>query len=157
MSQEPSLPKRRFMADNRLGTSPILGHCGQVSSPEVPPGPDSRDLRGLARGLRELFELAARTLTDEAAPSALALRVTEHLGCELTAVVPVAERFPSWEHVNIQRGVDAYLASHRIAAVPGPRPVRRNMPNGIPRLVPPRLVPRRYVIAAGTDRRCAAR
>ena len=84
-----------------------------MSIPEVPSVPESQDLRGLARGLRQLFEIAARTLTDESGPSALALRVTEHLGCELTAVVPVTERFPSWEHVNIQRGVDAYLAAHR--------------------------------------------
>jgi hypothetical protein len=62
--------------------------------------------------MRQLFEAAARTLAEDARPSELALRVTEHLGCELTAVVPVTERFPSWEHVNIQRGVDAYLASH---------------------------------------------
>jgi hypothetical protein len=27
-------------------------------------------------------------------------------------VVPVTERFAIWEHVNIQRGVDAYLAAH---------------------------------------------
>ena len=115
-SRKPSSPKRRFMAITALAAPPILGHGRQVSSPEVPAGPDSRDLRGLARGLRELLEIAARTLADEAAPSALALQVTGHLGCALTAVVPVAERFPSWEHVNIQRGVDAYLASHRSGA-----------------------------------------
>jgi hypothetical protein len=81
-----------------------------VSTPELPPSPDAEDLRALARGLRLLVEIGARTLTEDAGPSELALRVTGHLGCELTAVVPVTERFPSWEHVNIQRGVDAYLA-----------------------------------------------
>jgi hypothetical protein len=59
----------------------------------------------------QLFEIGARTLNEDAGPSALALRVTEHLGCELTAVVSVAERFQIWEHANIQRGVDAYLAA----------------------------------------------
>ena len=39
-----------------------------------------------------------------------AQRVGGHLGCELDAIVLVAERFPVWEHVNLQRGVDAYLA-----------------------------------------------
>jgi ATPase family associated with various cellular activities (AAA) len=84
--------------------------------PPVPPAPDSEDLRGLARGMRQLLELAAQTLSEEAEPSGLALRVTGHLGCELTEMVLVSERFPSWEHVNIQRGVDAYLAAHATGA-----------------------------------------
>ncbi|HEY0999180.1 MAG TPA: hypothetical protein VGD83_06045, partial [Streptosporangiaceae bacterium] len=78
-----------------------------------PPPPDTGDLRGLARGLRQLFEIAASTLADDAQPSELARRVTSHLGCELTAIVPVTERFPKWEHVNVQRGVDAYLAARQ--------------------------------------------
>jgi hypothetical protein len=69
------------------------------------------DLRGLARGLRLLVEIGARTLTEDAGPSELARRVTAHLDCELAAVVQVTERFPSWENVNVQRGVDAYLAA----------------------------------------------
>jgi ATPase family associated with various cellular activities (AAA) len=81
-----------------------------VSTPE-PPSPDVEDLRGLARGLRLLVEIGARTLAQDAGPSELALRVTAHLGCELPAVVPVTERFPSWQNVNVQRGVDAYLAA----------------------------------------------
>jgi DNA polymerase III delta prime subunit len=85
----------------------------RVSTPNEPPPPDIADLRGLARGLRLLFELAARTLADDAGPSELAGRVTGHLGCELTAIVAVTERFPKWEHVNIQRGVDAYLAARQ--------------------------------------------
>ena len=84
-----------------------------MSTPDPPLPPDPEDLRGLARGLRLLIELGARTLAEDAGPSELALRVTGHLGCALTAVVPVTERFPSWEHVNIQRGVDAYLAARQ--------------------------------------------
>jgi ATPase family associated with various cellular activities (AAA) len=60
--------------------------------------------------MRLLLELSVRTLSESAGPSELARRVIEHLGCELPAVVPVTKRFPVWEHVNIQRGVDAYLA-----------------------------------------------
>lgn len=78
-----------------------------------PPPPDIGDLRGLAHNLRQLFEIAATTLADDAGPSELAQRVTGHLGCELTAIVPVTERFPKWEHVNVQRGVDAYLAARQ--------------------------------------------
>ncbi|HEV2451130.1 MAG TPA: ATP-binding protein [Streptosporangiaceae bacterium] len=84
--------------------------------PIVPPAPDGEDLRGLARGLRQVLELAAWTLSAEAGPSGLARRVTGHLGCELTEVVLVSERFPAWEHVNVQRGVDAYLAAHAAGA-----------------------------------------
>jgi DNA polymerase III delta prime subunit len=73
--------------------------------------PDFDDLRGLARGLRLLVEVGARTLAEDAGPSEVAVRVIAHLGCELSAVVQVTERFPSWENVNIQRGVDAYLAA----------------------------------------------
>jgi len=83
-----------------------------VSTPTSPP-PDVEDLRRLARGLRLLVEIGARTLTEDTGPSELALRVTAHLGCELSAVVSVTQRFPSWENVNVQRGVDAYLAARR--------------------------------------------
>ena len=81
-----------------------------MSTPTSPPPPDFEDLRGLARGLRLLVEIGARTLSEDAGPSELALRVTAHLGCGLPDVVPVTERFPAWENVNVQRGVDAYLA-----------------------------------------------
>ena len=92
--------------------APVLysGIVDRVSTPSLPP-PDTEDLRGLARSLRLLLELGVRTLSEDAGPSELALRVTSHLGCELSAVVSVAERFPIWEHVNIQRGIDAYLAA----------------------------------------------
>jgi hypothetical protein len=82
-----------------------------VSTPNLPPPPDTEDLRGLARGLRLLFEIGVQTLTEDAGPSELALKVTGHLGCELSDVLSVAERFPIWEHVNIQRGVEAYLTA----------------------------------------------
>src|SRR5438445_130160 len=75
--------------------------------------------RGMAQGLRQLFEIAATTLADDAGTSELAQRVTGHLGCELTAIVPVTERFPKWEHVNVQRGVDAYLAARQGEMAPG--------------------------------------
>jgi hypothetical protein len=81
-----------------------------VSTPDLP-APDTEDLRGLARGLRRLFEIGATVLAEDTGPSELALRITGHLGCELATVVSVAEKFPIWEHVNVQWGVDAYLAA----------------------------------------------
>jgi hypothetical protein len=73
---------------------------------------DGQDYRDLARSLLGLLELARRTLGDEEAPSELVGRVTGHLGCGLPDVVAVHDRFPIWDHVNIQRGVDAYLARY---------------------------------------------
>jgi len=96
---------------NPLALFPYSGIVDRVSTPNLPPDP--ADLRALAGSLRLLFELGVRTLTEDAGPSELARRVTAHLGCELTAIVPVAERFPKWEHVNVQRGVDAYLAARQ--------------------------------------------
>ena len=66
--------------------------------------------------MRHLVELAAQTLGAEAGPSGLALRVTGHLGCELAEVVLVSARFPVWEQVNVQRGVEAYLSAHAAGA-----------------------------------------
>jgi len=76
------------------------------------PSANGQDYRDLARALLGLLEVARRTLSDEEVPSELVGRVTGHLGCGLTEVVAVHERFPIWDHVNVQRGVDAYLTRH---------------------------------------------
>ena len=73
---------------------------------------DGQDYRDLARSLVGLFEVARRTLSDEEEPSELVARVTGHLGRGLSEVVAVHERFEIWDHVNVYRGVDAYLARH---------------------------------------------
>jgi hypothetical protein len=122
-----SQPNRRFaLGDNELALSTRPGIVDRVSTPNLPPPsntePDTEDLRGLARGISRLFEIGARTLTEDAGPSELALKVTGHLGCDLTAVILVAERFPTWEHANIQRGVDAYLAAQRSSSAAGNEP-----------------------------------
>ncbi len=93
-----------------MAPSPDWGIVDRVDTPSLPP-PDTEDLRGLARSLRLLLEIGVRTLSEDSGPSELALRVTGHLGCDLSAVLSVAERFPIWEHVNIQRGIDAYLTA----------------------------------------------
>jgi len=101
---------------NPLALLPYSGIVDRVSTPSVPPPPDTEDLRGLARSLRLLFEIGFKMLAEDAGPTELARRVTAHLGCELTDVVPVVQRFPKWEHVNVQRGVDAYLAAQQADA-----------------------------------------
>jgi MoxR-like ATPase len=69
------------------------------------------DARALAHAVKELFDAAQQTLLG-AADSPLINRITEHLGCPLTEIPNVALHLPSFEHVNLQRGVDAYLARH---------------------------------------------
>ncbi|MGI5272311.1 AAA family ATPase [Nonomuraea sp. CA-218870] len=71
---------------------------------------DTADARSLARALQELIRDAHRALAGDEQPE-LVTRVTAHLGCELKHVVNVVAGFPGWEHVNLQRGVDAYLAA----------------------------------------------
>jgi ATPase family associated with various cellular activities (AAA) len=119
----PQSDRHFALGDNELALSSWQGIVGRVSTPNLPPPPntepDAEDLRGLARGISRLFEIGARTLVEDAGPSELALKVTGHLGCELTAVVSVAERFPLWEHANVQRGVDAYLAAQRSSPAAG--------------------------------------
>jgi hypothetical protein len=95
-----------------LAAQATWGIVDRVSPPDLPITPDPDDLRGLARGLRQVVDLAVRTLYDEGEPSAAGRRIMAHLGCELADVIPVTERFPLWDHVNVQRGVDAYLAAH---------------------------------------------
>lgn len=69
------------------------------------------DARTLAHAVKELFETAQQTLLG-AADSPLVNRITEHLGCPMTEIPNVVLHLPSFEHVNLQRGVDAYLARH---------------------------------------------
>jgi hypothetical protein len=73
---------------------------------------DPNDAIRLARALHDLLNDAHETL-DAAKPTPeLVARVTGHLGCEFPHIVNVVENLPSWEHANLQRGVDAYLSAH---------------------------------------------
>ncbi len=74
------------------------------------------DARALARAVKEVFESAQHALNG-AADSPLISRITDHLGCPLTEIPNVALHHPAFEHVNLQRGVDAYLAEHSPDAV----------------------------------------
>ncbi|MGW5684824.1 AAA family ATPase [Nonomuraea sp. NPDC003754] len=73
---------------------------------------DLHDAKRLARALDELITTARQTISEEREPPELVTRVTAHLGCDLRHIVNVAENLPGWEHVNLQRGVDSYLAAH---------------------------------------------
>ncbi len=69
------------------------------------------DARSLASALRGLLD-EARNLVSEDAESTLVRMVTEHLGCPMTQVPTVTARFEGWEHANVHRGIEAYLADH---------------------------------------------
>ena len=72
----------------------------------------SEDAKALASSLRRLMQLTANLVEQDGEAAPLIARLRDHLGCELAQVLSVATRFEAWEHVNLQRGVDAYLAEH---------------------------------------------
>lgn len=67
--------------------------------------------RSLARTMRDLMQAAERVLTQDD-DSPLLRMITEHIGREISQIPNVLARMPGWEHANLQRGVDAYLAEH---------------------------------------------
>jgi hypothetical protein len=69
---------------------------------------DGETARGLARSLREILQAAERLLARDG-DSPLLRMITEHIGCPVSQIPNVSERWPGWEHANLQRGVDAYL------------------------------------------------
>ncbi|HEY3610873.1 MAG TPA: ATP-binding protein [Pseudonocardiaceae bacterium] len=73
--------------------------------------PDLAGAQRLAAALANLLE-NTRHLVTSSAGSALVAMITDHIGCPLAQVPNVATNFGNWEHVNVQRGIDAYLAAH---------------------------------------------
>jgi hypothetical protein len=77
---------------------------------------DAEAARLLLRSMIRLLEFVDRFETGRDR-TGLVARVTGHLGCGMTDLTPVSEAFPDWEHINVQRGIDAYLAAHTREAV----------------------------------------
>ncbi|HEX9538055.1 MAG TPA: ATP-binding protein [Streptosporangiaceae bacterium] len=71
---------------------------------------------GLAMALRDLLEASYHLATQAGLDTPVAAKIGAHLGCELKDMAFVEESFPLWEHANLQRGIDAYLAEHSPAA-----------------------------------------
>jgi ATPase family associated with various cellular activities (AAA) len=73
-------------------------------------GVDGLTARELAGALRDVLRAVEHTLAEEDSP--LLRTVTDHVGCPIGEIPNVSEQWPGWEHANLQRGVDAYLAEH---------------------------------------------
>lgn len=63
----------------------------------------------LARSLTDLLHASHQVVMSQVSP--VAAKMSDHLGCALDAIASVGETFPLWEQVNLQRGIDAYLAA----------------------------------------------
>ncbi len=85
-------------------------------SPEGEPPLSFTTAAELAVALRELMRAGTTLIEESGPPGPVAERVTAHLGCALGDLAYVAESFPAWEHANLQRGVNAYLAAYSPAA-----------------------------------------
>src|ERR1051325_2533365 len=88
--------------------APRSGRVANMTESEI----DYSTAAGLANALRQLFEAGHKVIGESAKANALQQRIIDHLGCGLTEIVFVGEDFARWEHVNVQRGVDVYLAEH---------------------------------------------
>lgn len=68
------------------------------------------DARSLATSIRRLLEDSHRLLADTS--SELVAAITGHIGCPMSQVPNVTARFEGWEHVNVHRGLESFLAEH---------------------------------------------
>ncbi len=71
---------------------------------------DRDDATTLARSLSDLLRATQQGLLAPS-DSALSAHIVEHIGCPLGDVPNVTTNFAGWELVNLQRGVEAYLAA----------------------------------------------
>ena len=71
---------------------------------------DVESARTLANGLQRLLRSAGERLTEDNAASPLVARISDHIGLPFHDVVTVSHDYKGWEHANLQRGIDAYLA-----------------------------------------------
>ena len=73
-------------------------------------GEDRSLARGLAGDLRKLVQAAAFVVDEDSPAEELIGRITGHLGVGFRQIVLVAQEFPPWEHANVHRAVEGFLA-----------------------------------------------
>ncbi|MFI7132053.1 AAA family ATPase [Nonomuraea sp. NPDC050153] len=70
------------------------------------------DARALAESLRQVYAAVAERIGEANATSPLVAKVTEHLGCPISDVVVVEEKYRLYEHAALQTAADLYLDAH---------------------------------------------
>lgn len=73
-------------------------------------GSEAFDAGEFAAELQRIIKATADAVSGDGQVNPLVETVFGHLGVELTAVTMVTQEWPGWEHANVQRGVDAYVA-----------------------------------------------
>lgn len=71
---------------------------------------DHDDATALARSLTDLFRATQRGLPAPGG-SALTAHIVDHIGAAMDDIPNITTNFAAWELVNLQRGIDAYLAA----------------------------------------------
>ncbi|MGP3915038.1 AAA family ATPase [Nonomuraea sp. 10N515B] len=70
------------------------------------------EARALAESLRQVYTAVAERIGADNAASPLITKVTGHLGCPLSDVVVVEEKYRLYEHAALQVAADLYLDAH---------------------------------------------
>lgn len=88
----------------------------------APPGPPRPELADVGRTGRRVLRLGLGWARADEAPTLPGL-LADHLGPDAAALPVVGETWPAYEHVNLQAGLDAWLAgegrSHRLVGLTG--------------------------------------
>ena len=107
---------------------------GTQASPAADAGPELADVSRLARRLVRRAVRAARAEDD-----AIRRRILEHLGADADRAPVVSGSWPSYDHVNVQAGLNAWLAAeghqHELEGLAGVR--YRHMMFGLNDLMQP--------------------
>ncbi|MEC3916653.1 ATP-binding protein [Nocardia sp. CDC160] len=73
-------------------------------------GSERFDAGEFAAELQRIVKATADAVSTDGQVNPLVEKIFGHLAVEPTAVTMVTADWPNWEHVNVQRGVDAYVA-----------------------------------------------
>ena len=88
----------------------------ETASPSESAASEITDAREIARAFVGMMRHARELLDSEEGESATSRALTGHLGTALTQAVIVHEAFPTFQHVSVQRAVDAYVSERGTTA-----------------------------------------
>ncbi|QIS12702.1 AAA family ATPase [Nocardia arthritidis] len=78
-------------------------------------GSEAFDADTFAIDLQRIMRSTANAVAGDGRRNTLVAKVVDHLGADMPQVTVVGQNWDSWEHANLQRGVDAYLAERATA------------------------------------------